>query len=95
MASGLGGCGIGLFSLAILVSLNQVVVAQDVLNQLREDVRADSGNPGAETSPPSPRPERRPDQDTLHGIELYTGYEYLDVDRLHNSALVSGVRIWF
>lgn len=32
---------------------------------------------------------------TLHGIEVYSGYEYLDIDRLHQNSLLGGVRLWF
>ncbi len=32
---------------------------------------------------------------TVHGFEVYMGYEYLDIDRLHDNAVLSGVRLWF
>lgn len=31
----------------------------------------------------------------VHGLEVYAGYEYLDLDRTQVGALVGGVRIWF
>lgn len=31
----------------------------------------------------------------VHGVEVYTGYEYLDIDRTHTNTLLGGVRIWF
>lgn len=31
----------------------------------------------------------------LHGVEAYTGYEYLDIGRGHFNLLVAGVRAWF
>lgn len=32
---------------------------------------------------------------TVHGIEVFTGYEYLDIDRLHQNSLLAGLRFWF
>ncbi len=31
----------------------------------------------------------------VHGVEVYTGYEYLDLDSTHTNTLLGGVRIWF
>jgi len=31
----------------------------------------------------------------VRGVEAYTGYEYLDIDRTQGNALVAGVRVWF
>lgn len=31
----------------------------------------------------------------LHGVEAYTGYEYLDIGRGHFNLLLAGVRAWF
>ena len=31
----------------------------------------------------------------FHGVEAYTGYEYLDVERAHYNAWVTGLRFWF
>jgi hypothetical protein len=31
----------------------------------------------------------------IHGVEAYTGFEYLDIDRTQLGSLVSGIRIWF
>jgi hypothetical protein len=31
----------------------------------------------------------------LHGVELYTGYEHLDIGRTHLNLLLAGVRAWF
>jgi hypothetical protein len=31
----------------------------------------------------------------FHGIEVYTGYEYLDIERTDSNALVTGLRFWF
>jgi hypothetical protein len=31
----------------------------------------------------------------FHGVEVYTGYEYLDIDTTQMSGLIGGVRIWF
>jgi len=31
----------------------------------------------------------------LHGVEAYTGYEYLDIGRSHQNLLVAGLRVWF
>ena len=31
----------------------------------------------------------------VHGIEVFTGYEYFDVDRTQINSLIGGVRIWF
>jgi hypothetical protein len=31
----------------------------------------------------------------VHGVEVYTGYEYFDLDRTQTNSLVGGVRIWF
>ncbi len=28
-------------------------------------------------------------------VEVYTGYEYRDIDRTQTSALIGGVRVWF
>jgi hypothetical protein len=31
----------------------------------------------------------------LKRYELYTGYEYCDVERTHWNGLIAGVRVWF
>jgi hypothetical protein len=31
----------------------------------------------------------------FHGVEVYTGYEYLDIERTHSSSLLAGLRFWF
>lgn len=31
----------------------------------------------------------------VHGVEVFTGYEYLDIDRLHQNSLLAGLRLWF
>ena len=31
----------------------------------------------------------------VHGVELYTGYEYLDIDSSQMNGIMGGVRIWF
>jgi hypothetical protein len=31
----------------------------------------------------------------LYGVEVYTGYEYLDIDTTQMNGLIGGVRIWF
>ena len=31
----------------------------------------------------------------VHGVEVYTGYEYLDIDATHMNGIMGGVRIWF
>jgi hypothetical protein len=31
----------------------------------------------------------------LYGVEVYTGYEYLDIDSTQMNGLIGGVRIWF
>ncbi|HUT89844.1 MAG TPA: hypothetical protein VMY37_10125 [Thermoguttaceae bacterium] len=31
----------------------------------------------------------------VHGVELYTGYEYLDIDSTQMNGIMGGVRIWF
>jgi len=31
----------------------------------------------------------------VRGVECYTGYEYLDIDRTQINSLIGGVRIWF
>jgi hypothetical protein len=31
----------------------------------------------------------------VHGVEVFTGYEYLDIDRTQVGTLLGGVRIWF
>jgi hypothetical protein len=31
----------------------------------------------------------------VHGVEVYTGYEYLDIDRMQTSGIIGGIRIWF
>ena len=31
----------------------------------------------------------------LHGVETYTGYEYLDIGRGHTNLLVAGAQVWF
>ena len=31
----------------------------------------------------------------VYGVEVYTGYEYLDIDSTQTNALMGGVRIWF
>jgi hypothetical protein len=32
---------------------------------------------------------------TVHGIEVFLGYEYLDIDRLHQNLVLSGLGLWF
>jgi hypothetical protein len=31
----------------------------------------------------------------VHNFEVYTGYEYLDIDRTRSNSLIGGVRVWF
>ncbi len=31
----------------------------------------------------------------FHGVEVYTGYEYLDIERTHSNSLLAGLRFWF
>lgn len=31
----------------------------------------------------------------LHGVEVYTGYEYLDIEQMHSNSLIAGLRFWF
>jgi hypothetical protein len=31
----------------------------------------------------------------VHGVEAYTGYEYLDVGTIHSHSLLAGLRFWF
>jgi hypothetical protein len=31
----------------------------------------------------------------VHGVEVYTGYEYLDIDRMQMNGIIGGIRIWF
>ncbi len=31
----------------------------------------------------------------VHGVEVYAGYQYLDIDRTQTNGLVGGVRVWF
>ena len=31
----------------------------------------------------------------VHGVEVYTGYEYLDIDSTQMNGVMGGVRIWF
>lgn len=32
---------------------------------------------------------------TVHGVEVYTGYQYLDIGRTQSNALIAGLRVWF
>ena len=31
----------------------------------------------------------------VRNVEVYTGYEYLDIERTHTNSLVAGLRFWF
>ncbi len=31
----------------------------------------------------------------VHGVEVYAGYQYLDIDRIQTNGLVGAVRVWF